>query len=42
MTFERKDLSNDRLIQFYRNLLARMIEEKNACVITPGKDIQMV
>jgi len=29
---ERKDLSNDRLIQFYRNLLwPRMIEEKCLC-----------
>lgn len=38
MTFERKDLSNDQLIQFYRNLLwPRMIEEKMLVLLRQGR-----
>ena len=38
MNFERKDLSNDRLIQFYKDLLwPRMIEEKMLVLLRQGK-----
>ena len=38
MTFERKDLSNDQLIQFYRSLLwPRMIEEKMLVLLRQGR-----
>jgi 2-oxoisovalerate dehydrogenase E1 component len=38
MTFDRKDLSNDQLIYFYRNLLwPRMIEEKMLVLLRQGK-----
>ncbi len=38
MTFDRKDLSNDQLIQFYRSLLwPRMIEEKMLVLLRQGK-----
>ena len=38
MIFERKDLSNDQLVQFYRSLLwPRMIEEKMLVLLRQGK-----
>jgi 2-oxoisovalerate dehydrogenase E1 component len=38
MTFERKDLSNEQLISFYRSLLwPRMIEEKMLVLLRQGK-----
>lgn len=38
MTFDRKDLSNDQLIHFYRSLLwPRMIEEKMLVLLRQGK-----
>jgi len=38
MTFDRKDLSNDQLIDFYRKLLwPRMIEEKMLVLLRQGK-----
>jgi 2-oxoisovalerate dehydrogenase E1 component len=38
MHFDRKDLSNDQLLQFYRNLLLpRMIEEKMLLLLRQGK-----
>jgi 2-oxoisovalerate dehydrogenase E1 component len=38
MNFDRKDLSNDRLIQFYKDLLwPRMIEEKMLVLLRQGK-----
>ena len=38
MTFDRKELSNDQLIQFYKNLLwPRMIEEKMLVLLRQGK-----
>ena len=38
MTFDRKDLSNEQLIQFYRSLLwPRMIEEKMLVLLRQGK-----
>ncbi|HLF45769.1 MAG TPA: dehydrogenase E1 component subunit alpha/beta [Chitinophagaceae bacterium] len=38
MTFDRKDLSDDQLIQFYRSLLwPRMIEEKMLVLLRQGK-----
>ena len=38
MTFDRKDLSDDQLIDFYRNLLwPRMIEEKMLLLLRQGK-----
>jgi len=38
MTFERKDLSNEQLIHFYRSLLwPRMIEEKMLVLLRQGK-----
>jgi 2-oxoisovalerate dehydrogenase E1 component len=38
MTFDRKDLSNDQLVDFYRNLLwPRMIEEKMLVLLRQGK-----
>ena len=38
MTFDRKDLSPDQLIQFYRNLLwPRMIEEKMLVLLRQGR-----
>ncbi len=38
MNFDRKDLSNDQLIQFYRSLLwPRMIEEKMLVLLRQGK-----
>ena len=38
MTFDRKDLSNEQLVQFYRSLLwPRMIEEKMLVLLRQGK-----
>ena len=38
MNFERKDLSNDQLVHFYKNLLwPRMIEEKMLVLLRQGK-----
>jgi 2-oxoisovalerate dehydrogenase E1 component len=38
MTFDRKDLSNEQLIRFYRNLLwPRMIEEKMLVLLRQGR-----
>ena len=38
MTFDRKDLSNEQLINFYRSLLwPRMIEEKMLVLLRQGK-----
>ena len=38
MTFDRKELSNDQLIEFYRNLLwPRMIEEKMLVLLRQGR-----
>src|ERR1043165_8276808 len=38
MTFDRKNLSNDELIKFYRSLLwPRMIEEKMLILLRQGK-----
>ena len=38
MTFDRKDLSNEQLISFYRSLLwPRMIEEKMLVLLRQGK-----
>ncbi len=38
MTFDRKNLSNDQLVQFYRSLLwPRMIEEKMLVLLRQGK-----
>ncbi|MBL7747230.1 MAG: dehydrogenase E1 component subunit alpha/beta [Chitinophagaceae bacterium] len=38
MTFDRKDLSNDQLVHFYKNLLwPRMIEEKMLVLLRQGK-----
>src|SRR6187455_3840918 len=38
MTFDRKDLSNEQLISFYRSLLwPRMIEEKMLKLLRQGK-----
>src|SRR5688572_5526854 len=38
MTFDRKDLSNDQLINFYRSLLwPRMIEEKMLVLLRQGR-----
>src|SRR6476659_8524542 len=38
MTFERKDLSDDQLIQFYRSILwPRMIEDKMLVLLRQGR-----
>ena len=38
MTFDRKDLSNEGLVRFYRSLLwPRMIEEKMLVLLRQGK-----
>src|SRR6188508_344087 len=38
MTFDRKDLSNEQLVHFYRSLLwPRMIEEKMLVLLRQGK-----
>ena len=43
MTFDRKDLSNEQLISFYRSLLwPRMIEEKMLVLLRQGKISKMV
>ena len=38
MTFDRKDLSNDQLVHFYKSILwPRMIEEKMLVLLRQGK-----